>query len=216
MGTRFRAIVPGGRFDEGQGHVILRVIRGRADRAQLQALRMTCDDRFGGAADEHGPVRIHVAARGEDSDLETLILALWRSFDDVAAADRRRASPLLLARDAGLDVEPAHFEVDETIQRHSGEQPVAIRIATGRFSKPGADVEMQELLRRRVPDVSDDMTEAYVGRRLVDRMIDVTFVSAWRRVPPDRRLDETFWPDIALRYDAFSVEVFTPIPSGSG
>jgi hypothetical protein len=193
--------------------VILRAIRGRADREQLNALRATFDRRFGGASDEHGPIRIHVAARDDDGGTQALILVFWRAFDDVAAADRRRTSPLFLARDAGLDLDPSHFEVDETIQRQSAEDPVAIRIATGRFSKPGSDVEMLELLRQRVPDVSDDMTEAYVGRRLVNRMIDVTFVSAWRRMPSDRRLDDTFWPDIALRYDAFSVEVFTPVGS---
>lgn len=202
--------------------MILRVIRGRADRGQLEALRATFDARFDRTADDHGPVRIHVGARtsgdalGSGETVDAAILVFWRSPDDVAAADRRRESPLFIARDAGLEVEPSHFEVDETIQRRSLEEPIAIRMATGRFSKPGADIEMQDLLRQRVPLVSEDMTEAYVGRRLVDRMIDVTFVSAWQREPADRPLDQTFWPDIALRYDSFSVEVFTPILAVGG
>jgi hypothetical protein len=191
--------------------VILRIIRGRADRDRLGKLRTTLDARFGGATDNHGPIRIHVGARGDADPVEALILVFWTSFDDIAAADARGLSPLAAARDLGLDLEPAHFEVDETIQRRSDEEPIAIRLATGRFSKPGADIEMQDLLRQRVPQVGDDMTEAYVGRRLVDRMVDVSFVSAWRRLPPDRPLDSTFWMDIALRYDSFTVEVFTPV-----
>jgi hypothetical protein len=195
--------------------VILRVIRGRGSREQLGALHATLDARFGRATGPHDPIRLHVAIRRADDlpdDLvDAVILVFWRSFDDVAAADRRHESPLFVARDVGLEVEPSHFEVDETIQRSSDEDPVAIRIATGRFSKHGADIEMQELLRARVPLVGEDMTEAYVGRRMVDRNIDVTFVSAWRREPPDRPLDQSFWPDIALRYDSFSVEVFTPV-----
>jgi hypothetical protein len=39
----------------------------------------------------------------------------------------------------------------------------------------------------------------------------VTFVSAWRRLPSDRPLDEAFWPDIALRYDQFVVEVYSAV-----
>ena len=110
-----------------------------------------------------------------------------------------------------LQLEPSHFEVDETIHRGSDDEPVAVRIATGRFSKPGADIEMLDLLRERVPLVGDEMCEAYVGRRIVERMVDITFISTWRRFPADRRLDETFWQDIALRYDSFSVDVFTPV-----
>jgi hypothetical protein len=30
-------------------------------------------------------------------------------------------------------------------------------------------------------------------------------------VPEDRPLGEAFWPDIALRYDLFAVEVYSPV-----
>ena len=39
----------------------------------------------------------------------------------------------------------------------------------------------------------------------------VTFVSAWGRLPTDRDLHEAFWPDIALRYDEFVVEVYSSV-----
>jgi hypothetical protein len=191
--------------------VILRVIRGRAGRDQLETLRATLESQIDRAADDHAPIRLHVAARPSGDDCEAAIFVVWRAAEDVARADRRGESPLAVGRRLGIDLEPMHFEVDESIQRQSLEEPVAIRLANGRFSRIGTDIEMLDLLRQRVPLVGDDMTEAYVGRRLVDRMVDVTFVSAWRRLPADRPLDQVFWPDIALRYDSFSVDVFTPV-----
>lgn len=73
---------------------------------------------------------------------------------------------------------------------------------------------MQELLRQRVPIIGPEMTEAFVGRRILDHAIEVTFASAWSRHPADRRLEDTFWPDIALRYDHFAVEVYAAIGVG--
>jgi len=125
--------------------------------------------------------------------------------------DANQTSPLVVARRLLHEVEVAHFEVDESIRRQSDEQPVALRIATGRFSKPGADAEMQDLLRERAPLIGDAMAEAWVGRRLTGREVEVTFVSAWRRLPEDHALDEAFWPDIALRYDQFAVEVYSTV-----
>ena len=52
------------------------------------------------------------------------------------------------------------------------------------------------------------MTEAYVGRRLAGRAVDVTFVSIWRERPADLALEGPFWADITVQYDEFSVEVF--------
>lgn len=194
--------------------MILRVIRGRAGRGQIEALRETLRVNLGREAAGERPERIHLGVRpvALDDVFDILILVFWRSAEAVAAADARRASVLFLGRDAGLELEPAHFEIDETIDRQSDQEPAALRVATGRFSKPGADIEMQNLLRRRLPEIEDDMTEAYVGRRMDGSSIDVTFISAWQRIPPDRRLEDPIWPDIALRYDEFTVDVFSPLP----
>jgi hypothetical protein len=70
---------------------------------------------------------------------------------------------------------------------------------------------MQNLLRQRAPLIGDEMSEAWVGRRLTGRAVEVTFVSAWRRLPTDRSLEAAFWEDIALRYDHFSVEVYSAV-----
>ena len=192
--------------------MILRLIRGLITEGQLDALRASLEEHVLRPRDPRGPLRLFLGTSPLDGALDTVILVFWREAQDVADADARGVSPLQVSRRLGLVVEPRHFEVDQTIVRPSEGSPVALRIATGRFSKPGADIEMQELLRQRSPSIGEEMCEAYVGRRIEGRAIDVTFVSAWARRPADRRLEEPFWPDIALRYDEFSVEVYDAVP----
>jgi hypothetical protein len=190
--------------------VILRLIRGRARPEQVDALCAALDEKLGSGSHEiGGPIRFHCATRPAGDELDVLIIAFWGTFEAAADADKRGISALSIARTTLPSVEAAHFEIDETILRNSVEEPIALRLGVGRFSKPGSDIEMLETLRQRVPQIGDEMTEAYVGRRILDRQVEVTFVSAWQRLPADRELDKTFWPDIALRYDEFTVEVYT-------
>jgi hypothetical protein len=192
--------------------VILRLIRGRAEPDQVESLRAALRGTRGTTASVPGPARLHLGTRPAADELDLAMVVFWPSAETLALADETDMSPLRAAQRLKLrDLEVAHFEIDETILRNSAQQPIAVRVATGRFSKPGADIEMQDLLRRRAPLIGDEMTEAYVGRRLVGRAVEVTFVSAWRARPADRSLEETFWPDIALRYDEFSVEVYTAV-----
>lgn len=201
--------------------MILRAIRGRASRSELDELRAKLGATFEAAAHEqHGLARFHVGARPvpgsapggvgpAGNDLEVALVSFWASVEHASGGDAREISPFALARRHLRDVEVTHFEIDGTILRPSDVEPVAIRLATGRFSKPGADAEMLNLLRERAPLIGDEMTEAYVGRRLVGRAVEVTFVSAWSSIPADRPLEAAFWPDIALRYDEFSVLAYS-------
>lgn len=197
--------------------MILRVIRGRARPEQVDALCAALDEKLGpGSHEVGGPIRFHCATRPAGEGLDALIISFWSTFEAAADADARGISPLSIAQSTLPKVEAAHFEIDETILRHSEEQPIALRLGLGSFSKPGSDIEMLELLRQRVPLIGEEMTEAYVGRRMIDRSVEVTFVSAWQRQPTDRALEDTFWPDIALRYDAFRVEVYTTMGISGG
>ena len=191
--------------------MILRVIRGRADPERLAAFRTSLAPTVGLRSNPPGRTRLHLATRAGGDDLDVLLLAFWSSFEAAAAADAEGISALSLAGRSLLDLDAKHFEIDETVLRHAEGRPIAIRLATGHFSKPGADLVMQHLLRQRMPLIGDEMTEAYVGRRLDGRSVDVLFVSAWQRLPDDRRLEDTFWPDIVVNYDRFTVEVFTPL-----
>ena len=190
--------------------MILRLIRGRAGHAQLESLR----DELAGQlppADAGGPVRWHLGARGATDEREVLVVAAWESAELVARRDAAGRSAWSIAQRRIANAAVEHFEVDRTVHRRTGHVPVAIRVATGRFSRPGTDIEMQQLLRERMPSIGQEMCEAYVGRRLDGRSIEVTFVSAWQALPEDRQLDRPFWPDIALRYDSFSVEVYETV-----
>ena len=199
--------------------MILRVTRGRGTAADVIAFRAVLDARLGpGVGERRGPERFHLGwrpartrAETSDDEREVIVVSHWSSAEAAAEGDAQAVSPMILARDHLHDLDVVHFEVDETIRRHSEEQPLAIRVATGRFSKPGADAQMQDLLRERAPQIGSDMAEAWVGRRLTGRAVEVTFVSTWGRMPADRQLDKAFWPDIALRYDQFAVEVYSAV-----
>ena len=220
--TRFPYVQPGwSRFTIGRsirgswveegtrGTVILRLIRGRADRQRLAALHAALQSKLGGGgAESTVPVRWHLGTRGSGDEQEVLLLASWASAEDAADADRRGLSPWRIGQGHLEGARVEHFEVDTSLLRRTGREPIAIRVATGRFSHHGTDIAMQELLRERLPAVGDELCEAYVGRRLDGRAVEITFVSLWQRRPDGRSLEEPFWPDIALRYDAFSVEVY--------
>ena len=199
--------------------MILRVIRGRAGRSELAALRSALESALGqGAHVQYGLTRFHVgwretAAGAADAGDEVAVAidSFWASAEHAARGDAREISPFALGRRHLRDLDVRHFEIDETILRSSEAAPIAVRLATGRFSKPGADAEMLNLLRQRAPLIGDEMTEAFVGRRIDGRAVEVTFVSAWGSVPAGRPLETALWPDIALRYDEFNVEVYESV-----
>lgn len=192
--------------------MILRVIRGRADREKVHALRRALIERLGPGPDgRDGPDRYHLGIRPSDDQVDVLLLACWRSAEAATDGDARGVSPLRLAARHLGHAEVEHFEIDMNVLRDAEVQPVALRVATGRFRRPGGHIQMQELLRQRLGSVGPEMTEAYVGRRLVGPSVDVTFVSAWRGVPAGQALEAPFWPDISIQYDEFNVEVYGPV-----
>jgi hypothetical protein len=192
--------------------LILRVIRGRADRVKVAALRGALIDRLGpGPAGRDGPDRYHLGARRAGARLDVLVLACWRSAEAAAEGDAREISPMRLATRHLGQVEVGHFEIDMNLLRDAEAKPDALRVATGRFHRPGGDIQMQELLRERLASIGPEMTEAYVGRRLLGRTVDVAFVSVWRGVPAGQPLDGPLWPDISIRYDELGVQVYRPV-----
>ena len=48
-----------------------------------------------------------------------------------------------------------------------------------------------------------EMTEGYVGRRILGNDVEIAFISAWDREPEGRSLDAPMWPDISAGYDWF-------------
>ena len=91
-------------------------------------------------------------------------------------------------------------------------QDFAAAFERDRSTDPRPYLEQVEGVDRRELEVR---IEAYVGRRIEGRAVEVTFVSAWGRLPEDRDLEAPFWSDIALRYDQFEVDVFEAVPLAS-
>lgn len=198
--------------------MILRVIRGRASPEQLEALRAALRERLG--ADDREPTGLlsyHLGVRSGDGVVEWAFVGLWASPEAVTSGDERGRSALSIATALGLeDLTAAHYEIDAPTRDPRPGNVVAIRIACGEFSKAGADIEMLNALRARVPLLGDEMAEAYVGRRLVGRAVEVAFVSTWRERPGHLSLEAPFWPDIVVHYDRLAIDVYESVGSTPG
>ena len=158
-----------------------------------------------------GLLRAHVAV--DRGGRELLTVSVWDSVESAVGADSSTGDDELdrMLAEVGDLEEPTYFDIGGTWVQRSQDPPVALRLAIGRFTKPGSDIEMQDLLRRRLPTIGAAMSEACVGRRIVGNSVEVLFYSAWLEEPADRPLDISFWPDISLRYDHFAVRVFVPV-----
>ena len=220
--------------------MILRVIHGRGAPGQLEAVAAALGEIYAPARPvESAIARLHLGQRripveGESGggdvaadhafahnattrhkaadDIEICVLSCWRSAEAASAADARGTSPLAIARAELPDLSVEHFEIDETVLLDVDRPARVLRIATGQFSKLGADKEMLDVLRQRVPTIGAPMVEAHIGRRLVGREVRITFVSSWSEAPSGQDLRDAFWTDIALRYESFDVRVYEAVP----
>jgi hypothetical protein len=103
-----------------------------------------------------------------------------------------------------------HFEVDESVVVHADVPPAIARIAVGAIEL-GGDVEVQQELRQRIPELGKEVVEAAVGRRIRDRMVEVAFVTLWSGRPAGWPLEEPVFPDVAERYSTYSIEVYDEV-----
>ena len=93
---------------------------------------------------------------------------------------------------------------------HADVPPAVARIAVGAIEL-GGDVEVQQELRRRIPELGAEVVEAAVGRRIRDRMVEVAFVTLWSGRPAGLPLEEPVFPDVAERYSSYSIEVYDEV-----
>jgi hypothetical protein len=198
--------------------MILRIVRGRAGAADVDALRTAATGPYDAAARERqGLRRFHVAVRpAADGGEEVVVLTSWDSVDDA-----------LRAYDGDLDVpktlvglsevadfrDVAYFELDEASERRLGVEPAHLRLSVGRVAR-GGDADIQRELRQRMADLGPLLSEAWVARRIVGTDVEIAFISTWEREDPAHPLDLPLWPDISATYDAFEVAVYRPIASG--
>jgi len=198
--------------------VILRLVRGRAVPARLDALRARLVEAYAPAArDTPGLVRFHAALRSVPDGHELALITFWESVEAALGAFGRDVESRRTLVDLGDLAEirdVAHFEVDESQLRRSEADAAILRITVGRVAR-GADAQIQHELRDRLHELEAEMTEAYVARRIIGADVEVAFVSAWSAEPTTRSLDDPFWPDISARYDSFEVATYRPVVSGA-
>jgi hypothetical protein len=199
--------------------MILRIVRGRVEDDRLAALTAGFTGPFRDIArTTPGLVRFHAATRAipDEGRHDLVVVTFWATVDAALAAfdgDLGTVRTLDgIGTHADLD-EVAYFEVDESQLRRSATEPAFLRLTLGRMTR-GIDAEIQQELRRRMRDLGPEMTEAYVGRRIIGTDVEIAFISAWTTAPGSRALDRAFWPDIAQRYDTFEVGTYVPLVSG--
>ncbi|HSK51403.1 MAG TPA: hypothetical protein VLA44_01510 [Clostridia bacterium] len=194
--------------------MILRLVQGRLLPGRLEPFRSSVGTALGERLRETpGIVRAHVGIRHTSDGDEAAFLTAWPSPDeaiDVLGPELGPGKELPgVSEHLAID-QIDHYEVDESRIPHGSVSPSVLRIAAG-WIELGADVEIQQELRSRLGDLGRDI-EAYVGRRIRDRSVEVALVTLWPRQLEDRALERPLFPDIAARYAALVVKVFDVVP----
>jgi heme-degrading monooxygenase HmoA len=193
--------------------LILRLVRGRVLPGRHEALRAGLAASFAQVRTMPGIVQAHTALRSSEAGNEFAVISTWETPDATMAAfgpdvNRVAAVPGVSEHLEFRTVE--HFEVDESVVVHGAAPPALARIAIGAIEL-GDDVEVQQELRRRIPELGPEVVEAVVGRRIRDRMVEVAFVTLWSGQPDDRALEEPVFPDVAERYRTYAIEVYDEV-----
>ena len=165
--------------------MILRLVRGRVKSDRLSQLRRgLAEAYFPYVSGLDGLVSTHVGIRETPDGHEAAFATTWDAPDAVMAVfgpDVQRIRPLAGVSEH-LDIgQPDHFEVDEALLLRRDARPSTLRIAIGSIDQ-GADAEIQQDIRRRLPDLDGDLAEAAVARRLLDRGVEVLLMTLWSTV----------------------------------
>ena len=189
------------------------MVRGRILPGRHQALRAGLGASFSEVRELPGLLQASMALRESADGNEFAVISTWATVDATVAQFGPEVNRVVTLPGVSehIDVRTVeHFEVDESIVVH-GEVPAAVaRIAIGAIEL-GGDVEVQQELRRRIPELGKEVVEATVGRRIRERMVEVAFVTLWSGRPADRSLDEPLFPDVAERYRTYSIEVYEEV-----
>lgn len=199
--------------------MILRIVRGRVPGDRVDAVGSLFGDAFRSIARvTPGLVRFHAGVRPvEDGCVELVLVTFWGTVEAALEAyggDLSTRSTLEDLREIADLREIEYFEVDESQLRRSAADARFLRLTFGRVAR-GRDAEIQHDLRDRMHALEPEMSEAYVGRRIVGDDVEIAFVSAWQRPPASRSLDEPFWPDISSVYDSFRIATYEPLASAA-
>ena len=189
------------------------MVRGRILPGRHEALRAGLAASFTPVRTMPGLVQAYMAVRSSAEGNQFAVISTWETPDATMAAfgpevNRVAALPGVSEHLDFRTVE--HFEIDESVVVHADVPPAVARIAIGAIEL-GGDVEVQQELRRRIPELGTEVVEAAVGRRIRDRVVEVAFVTLWSRLPGGRSLEVPVFPDVAERYRTYSIEVYDEV-----
>ncbi len=198
--------------------MILRIVSGRVRADRIEAVHASYATAYVPIAMRApGLARFLVAVRGDGDDRKLAALTLWSTVEAALAAYAGDLSAVrtLDAGDHGEELTHVdYYEVDESVIRHPAHEPALLRLTAGTVAR-GLDADIQQELRRHLPELPAEVAESYVGRRVIGDVVEIAFVSTWSAEPAGRSLAEPLWPAIASRYDTFRVEVFRVLLAGT-
>jgi hypothetical protein len=199
--------------------VILRVVSGRVPPGELDAVVEAFGrDYVPVARTRVGLERFMVAARpAPDGGHELAAMTLWSSVEDALAAygGNLTAARTLDGRSHGETLTAVdYYEIDAGGARRGPGTPTRLRLTAGTIAR-GLDADIQQELRRNLPDLPDEALEAFVGRRVLGADVEIALVTTWSAAT-GVDLEAPLWPSISSRYSAFRIAVHHVLLDGAG
>ncbi len=201
--------------------MILRIVSGRVRPAEVDRVSASYRATYVPVAERTVGLARYVVGScpAADGDHDLAAMTVWTGVEHALAGYGGNLSAIrtLDAVNHGEQMTSvAYYELDQLAGADIGSgRPTLLRIAVGRVPH-GLDADIQQQLRRHIPDLPPEVCEAWVGRRVVDGDVEIAFASTWLEAPADRPLDEPLWTAIADRYNVFRVSVQTIHVEGVG
>jgi hypothetical protein len=200
--------------------VILRIVSGRVPPGQLDSVVDAYRRGYVPIAEvAAGLDRYAIAARPlPDGSHALAAMTLWLTVEAALAAygGDLAAIRTLDAQTHGESLARVdYYEVDADGARRRPGSPAILRLTSGTVAR-GLDADIQQDLRRHLPDLAPEALEAFVGRRVLGADVEISLVTTWSATPAGVVLDAPLWPSISSRYDVFRVEVLDVLLEGSG
>ena len=200
--------------------MILRVVSGRVPADRLDAVveayrreyvpiaqRTPGLDRFLVAARSAPDGGHELAAMTTWSTVESALAAYEGNLTAVRTVDGRTHGELLAKVD--------YYEIDEGGARRRPGVATRLRLTAGTVAR-GLDADIQQELRKRLPELPAEAVEAFVGRRVLGSDVEIALVTTWSAAPAGTALDQPIWPSISDRYSAFRIELHRILLEGAG
>jgi hypothetical protein len=203
--------------------VILRIVSGRAPAAALDdVVAAYLRDFVPVAESAAGLDRYLVATRPvAGGEHEIAAMTVWASVEAALATYGGDLARLRTIdgrthgeRFTGVD----YYEVDLDGGRRAGGASATatrLRLTAGTVAH-GLDADIQQQLRRHLPDLPPEAVDAFVGRRVIGSVVEIALVTTWSEAPAGIDLAQPIWPSISDRYDSFRLGVHDIVLSGVG